>query len=146
MTYKEFEKWLDNESLKYCIHNKYLSVSNYSGLVLACISTIERYAFRLIDETPITNEEREKLFNKLVELARTPLEDREEKKKYYVRIPIGLASVETTAIYLTRNIDVPVDFFNPTRYNLSNLQYEFTEDEIKKIDERLWAFAEEVEE
>jgi hypothetical protein len=80
-----------------------------------------------------------------IEYAETPIEEREEEKKYRVRIP---DSPERTPAYALCKLVNGCVVINQT--NESNLQehdrYRLTEAEIKRNHEYLWQFAKEVKE
>lgn len=81
------------------------------------------------------------LLDLLDEYIETDLKDREEKKKYWVLMP-----AVHNKLYMFRFNDGNVSFFpykilDDLRKSTCN---QFTEEEIKKIDERYWNFAEDV--
>lgn len=80
-----------------------------------------------------------------IEYAETPLSDREEEKKYIVRIP---DSPERTPVYALCKLVNGCVVINQTNEN--NFQehdrYRLTEAEIKRNHEYLWQFAKEVQE
>lgn len=81
----------------------------------------------------------------VLEYAETPIEEREEEKKYRVRIP---DSPERTPVYALCKLVNGCVVINQT--NESNFQehdrYRLTEAEIKRNHEHLWQFAKEVAE
>lgn len=89
-----------------------------------------------------TNKELIKL---CIEYAETPISEREEEKKYRVRIP---DSPERTPVYALCKLVNGCVVINQT--NESNFQehdrYRLTEAEIKRNHEYLWQFAKEVQE
>ncbi|GEM_PF-5704140 len=84
-----------------------------------------------------------KLAKLCIEYAETPIEEREEEKKYRVRIP---DSPERTPVYALCKLVNRCVVINQT--NESNFQehdrYRLTEAEIKRNHEYLWQFAKEV--
>lgn len=82
-----------------------------------------------------------KLLDLLDEYIATDLEDRKEEKKYYVLMPTG-----ENNLYMFHYSNGDVGFFlYKNREDLKKSQCnQFTEEQIKKIDERYWNFAEEV--
>lgn len=82
-----------------------------------------------------------KLLDLLDEYIATDLEDRKEEKKYYVLVP----TIKNN-LYMFRYANEDIGFFlYKTEEDLKKSQCnQFTEEEIKKIDERYWNFAEEV--
>jgi len=81
------------------------------------------------------------LLDLLDEYIATDLEDRKEEKKYYVLVP----TIKNN-LYMFRYANEDIGFFlYKTEEDLKKSQCnQFTEEEIKKIDERYWNFAEEV--
>ena len=79
-----------------------------------------------------------------IEYAETPIKDREEEKKYRVRIP---DSPERTPVYALCKLANGCVVIKQT--NESNFQehdrYRLTESEIKRNHEYLWQFAKEIE-
>ena len=82
-----------------------------------------------------------KLLDLLDEYIATNLEDRKEEKKYYVLVP----TIKNN-LYMFRYTNEDIGFFlYKTEEDLKKSRHnQFTEEEIKKIDERYWNFAEEV--
>ena len=82
----------------------------------------------------------------VVTLAKTPLAEREEEKKYRVKFP----SITRwgSAVYLQKDTSeedpIGVDWSDETFIHDRPSFYTFTEQEIKDIDERYFLFAEEV--
>ena len=88
-----------------------------------------------------------KLLDLLDEYIETDLEDREEEKKYYVKLP--KVTRDRKAIYLLKQSSscvnpITVDWSDENYIKSGDETYRFTEKEIKEIDERYWPFAEEV--
>ena len=82
-----------------------------------------------------------KLLDLLDEYIETDLEDRKEEKKYWILMP-----AVHNKLYMFRFNDGNTSFFpyktlDDLRKSTCN---QFTEEEIKKIDERYWNFAEDV--
>lgn len=92
--------------------------------------TVDRYLW--VDEKNI------KLLEKAIELAKTPIEDREDEKLYYVKL------IDDELEYLNQNKLNKICTLSTKEEN-NFTQTKFTEKEIKEIDERYWQFAVEVE-
>ena len=86
------------------------------------------------------------LFDLAYQLAKTPLAEREEEKKYYVKLPSVTKSMRV--VYLVKDTSngdkVSVDWSNEDFVTCGPTIYRFTEQEIKDIDERYLAFKVEV--
>ena len=100
---------------------------------------------RVLKDTLLLNTTSIKLMKLCIEYAETPIEEREEEKKYRVRIP---DSPERTPVYALCKLVNGCVVINQT--NESNFQeydrYRLTEAEIKRNHEYLWQFAKEVHE
>ena len=114
-----------------------------NGYTVAEVGLWEQYNIRILEPTQMT----EGLYRRLTELAKTPLAEREEEKRYRVKFP----SITRwgNAVYLQKDtgdkdpIGVdwsPEDFI----FDEKPTDYIFTEQEIKDIDERYLAFKVEV--
>ena len=97
----------------------------------------------------LTEDQKLKLYDLAYQLAKTPLAEREEEKRYRVKFPnikqSGLPIILTKVNwdgsgYMTT--DCPCESFIAKHPE----QFTFTEQEIKDIDERYFLFAEEVKE
>jgi len=105
---------------------------------VAYISRVDKsYVFLMTDNY--------QLIKLCIEYAETPIAEREDKKKYMVRIP---DSPERTPVYALCKLVNGCVVINQT--NESNFQehdrYRLTESEIKRNHEYLWQFAKEVKE
>lgn len=77
-------------------------------------------------------EEREELYNLAVEYDKTPIEEREEKKKYYVRLK-G-ANIEVMCCYLNKRPNG--NFYFDDHVEQNDIQTKFTDEEI--LDLPIW--------
>ena len=148
MKYSEFER--EVEKLGFT-HSKRCEqvVVKVDGQTVMDISTGRKYIvdnewnkYQQLNETT-----QGKLFDLAYQLAKTPLAEREEEKKYRVKfpnikrsgLPIILTKVNWDGCGYT-TMDWPCESYvekHPEQFN-------FTEQEIKDIDERYFLFAEEV--
>lgn len=128
MKTSEFTKWLDDSEFWYIEEPYEIEVNGF----LSVMKTNHKILF--YTETEVINVDKD-LLKKAIEYAETPILEREDKKEYIIKIPFY------------------IDSFGMNTYNFSIHQdkdnskiIHFTEKEIKAIDERLMAFAEEVKE
>lgn len=135
MTYKEFRKW--------CQENGYECVDIGSQLLIQdnvrCYASVDKEKVFWLSIYWDSSNQKE-FFEKMVELAGTPLEEREEPKRYIVKIPAGspdaFCALAKDGSNLYMSDDSDPDITN---------DYKLTEEEIKSIDPRFMAFAVEVE-
>lgn len=132
MKYTEFEAKVKeaNELFKVDYLDNSVCVRDYSGAGLLRILTKETYAidtlfsrWKRTDETA-----RAKLYQLATELAATPLEEREEPKKYYYRLPYVKASMS----YVNHN-PIFQAFFYSTKESFNEYQTQFTREEFATI-------------
>lgn len=144
MTYKEFEKWCEESGYVCKSDNTCLKVYSHGCTVLD-VTLNAMYSLG----SDWTNAMPKELFEKAVELASTPLEEREEPKRYIVKVPKGggggLFEPEEPGFYALRECGTLRYMHHNYDPDLTS-HYELTEEQIKKIDERFMAFAVEVEE
>ena len=148
MKYSEFEREVEREGFNVDRKSGTAYVDSTTGTVMS-ISTDDLFMFDC-DWSAFVHLNRDvqgKLFDLAYQLAKTPLAEREEEKKYRVKFP----SITRwgNAVYLQKDTSdkdpigvdwSPEDFIfyeEPT-------DYIFTEQEIKDIDERYLAFKVEV--
>jgi len=120
MKYSEAEKQIKALSSKY-----YISMGdgdfivNYKNMLVAWVKNNERYLFyndeKHFKKIPFSN----KLYMILAELAITPLDERVEEKKYYVKIydsALGYLNINKTKFndkeieQLKKRDDIPLDW------------------------------------
>ena len=143
MRYSEFEREVKKLGYKFEATNSVVRLKDSDGVMVAEINKKHQYRF----DTEWDMDIKEELFNLIVKLAETTPEDREEEKKYYVKLP--KVTRDSKAIYLLKQSSscsnpITVDWSSEQFIKSGDETYRFTEKEIKEIDERYWPFAEEV--
>ena len=142
MRYKEFKEEIEDWGRKHryatevTIEDSHTFVKvgvHEASYIVAHIST--RYTFVLGTNwdyvMKIEECARGELFDILVELARTPIEERKEEKKYYVKLPwLGEYSQ-----YLNFNKPTGM-YFTAMKHEYLNCQTKFTMEEIEKLKEK----------
>ena len=123
-SYLELARW-ENESDDY--HIKVYR----NGYTVAEVGLWEQYNIRILDPTQMT----EGLYRRLTELAKTPLTEREEEKRYYLRfttpallknfIPDGYLNIHRESNELSLSSD---------RKDTEYFKTIFTESEISHMD------------
>ena len=148
MKYSEFEREVEKLGIT---HNRRCEeiVVKVDGKTVMGVSTSRKYIvdnewkkYQELNETT-----QEQLFDLAYKLAKTPLADREEEKRYRVKfpnikrsgLPIILTKVNWDGSGYT-TMDWPCESYIEKHPE----QFTFTEQEIKAIDERYFLFAEEV--
>ena len=150
MKYSEFEREVEREGFNVDGKSGTVYVDSTTGTVMS-ISTDDLFMFDCdwYAFVHLNRDVQEKLFDLAYKLAKTPLAEREEEKLYRVKFPTITRG--GNAIYLQRDagkkdpIGVdwsPEDFI----FDEKLIDYIFTEQEIKDIDERYLAFKVEVTE
>ena len=148
MKYSEFEREVEREGFNVDRKSGTVYVDSTTDTVMS-ISTDDLFMFDCdwSSFVHLNRDVQEQLFDLAYQLAKTPLAEREEEKKYRVKFP----SITRwgNAVYLQKDASdkdpigvdwSPEDFIfyeEPT-------DYIFTEQEIKDIDERYLAFKVEV--
>ena len=148
MKYSEFEREVEKLGFTHSKRCEQVAVK-VDGQTVMGISTGRKYIvdnewnkYQHLNETT-----QGKLFDLAYQLAKTPLAEREEEKLYRVKFP----SITRwgSAVYLQKDTSdkdpigvdwSPEDFI----FDEKPIDYLFTEQEIKDIDERYFLFAEEV--
>ena len=120
-SYLELARW-ENESDDY-----YIKVYR-NGYTVAEVGLWEQYNIRILDPTQMT----EGLYRRLTELAKTPLAERDEEKRYYLRLATKIDLYEDRR-YL--NMDIPNEKYTLSE-NKDDAYYKaiFTESEIAEMD------------
>jgi len=138
MKTSEFKKKIEELGLKVTEHGHVFDIHDEYGTRYASIN-------RLVGGCISLNTGRLYLIKLCLEYAETPIEEREEEKRYRVRIP---DSPERTPVYALCKLVNGCVVINQT--NESNFQehdrYRLTEAEIKRNHGYLWQFAKEVRE
>ena len=148
MKYSEFEREVEREGFNVDGKSGTVYVDSTTGTVMS-ISTDDLFMFDCDWSAfvHLNRDVQEKLFDLAYQLAKTPLAEREEEKKYRVKfpnikqsgLPIILTKVNWDGSGYTTT-DCPCESYIEKHLE----QYTFTEQEIKDIDERYFLFAEEV--
>lgn len=140
MRYKEFAKKIEDWGRKYGYVTEvtiddwhtYVNIELDEFYVIACISNI--YIFGLETRwnyfSKIKNHARGELFNILVELAKTPPEEREEEKKYYLRLSIFGYDDEQNYLNLERDTG---EYLFGSKKDIAYYQTQFTQKEIDEM-------------
>ena len=147
MKYSEFKREVEKLGFTYSKRCEQVAVK-VDGQTVMDISTGRKYIvdnewnkYQQLNETT-----QEQLFDLAYQLAKTPLAEREEEKKYYVKLPSVTKSMRV--VYLVKDTSngdkVSVDWSNEDFVTCGPTIYRFTEQEIKDIDERYLAFKVEV--
>ena len=130
MLYTEAEKQIKSLSSKYSINmNDGDFIVNYKNMLTAWVKNDKRYSFyndeNILKKLPFSN----KLYMILAELAITPLDKREEEKKYYVKIFDGGLG------YL--NIDIQTGKVKTDNVHESDdIKTKFTDKNIEELKQR----------
>ena len=150
MKYSEFEREVEREGFNVDRKSGTVYVDSTTGTVMS-ISTDDLFMFDCDWSAfvHLNRDVQEKLFDLAYQLAKTPLAEREEEKKYRVKFP----SITRwgNAVYLQKDASdkdpIGVDW-SPKYFIFDEkpTDYIFTKQEIKDIDERYFLFAEEVKE
>ena len=148
MKYSEFEREVEREGFNVDRKSGTVYVDSTTGTVMS-ISTDDLFMFDCDWSAfvHLNRDVQEKLFDLAYQLAKTPLAEREEEKKYRVKfpnikrsgLPIILTKVNWDGSGYT-TMDWPCESYVEKHPE----QFTFTEQEIKAIDERYFLFAEEV--
>ena len=147
MKYSEFEREVEREGFSVDGKSGTVYVDSTTGTVMS-ISTDDLFMFDCDWSAfvHLNRDVQEPLFDLAYQLAKTPLSEREEEKRYRVKFP-AITRLGRN-IYLSKEkgcvdplgIDWSAETFIHDRPSL----YTFTEQEIKDIDERYLAFKVEV--
>ena len=144
MRYSEFEREVRKLGYKAEDTNSAVRLKDSCGMIVAEINKKHQYRF----DTEWDKDIKEELFNLIVKLAETTPEDREEEKKYYVKMKNMFRSGQQVYLMQDRSNKnkVGIDWSeeNYIKKIANRGSFHFTEKEIKEIDERYWPFAEEV--
>ena len=148
MKYLEFEREVEREGFNVDRKSGTVYVDSTTDTVMS-ISTDDLFMFDCDWSAfvHLNRDVQEPLFDLAYKLAKTPLAEREEEKLYRVKFP----SITRwgSAVYLQKDTSdkdpigvdwSPEDFI----FDEKPIDYLFTEQEIKDIDERYFLFAEEV--
>lgn len=121
------------------------------GVIIAKVSRLYTLVFstHFAEFSDLQSCDQNKIFDLCTQLAKTPLTEREEEKRYRVKFPAITRG--GNAIYLQRETShrdpIGIDWSEEGFiYNEEPDSYIFTEQEIKDINGSYWEFAEEVTE
>ena len=98
-----------------------------NGYTVAEVGLWEQYNIRILDPTQMT----EGLYRRLTELAKTPLAEREEEKRYY--LVLNLPLVNNVQRYLNKIKDQN-EYYLASKMENSGYQTIFTDSEISQMD------------
>ena len=147
MKYSEFEREVEREGFNVDRESGTVYVDSTTDTVMS-ISTDDLFMFGC-DWSAFVHLNRDvqgKLFDLAYQLAKTPLAEREEEKRYRVKFP-AITRLGRN-IYLSKEkgcVDpLGIDWSRETFIHDRPSLYTFTEQEIKDIDERYLAFKVEV--
>ena len=147
MKYSEFEREVEREGFNVDRKSGTVYVDSTTGTVMS-ISTDDLFMFDCDWSAfvHLNRDVQEPLFDLAYQLAKTPLAEREEEKRYRVKFPNVTRS--GNSIYLEKKQSskdkVGVDWSHEDFIFEEPHSYIFTEQEIKDIDERYLAFKVEV--
>ena len=147
MKYSEFEREVEREGFNVDRKSGTAYVDSTTDTVMS-ISTDDLFMFDCDWSAfvHLNRDVQEKLFDLAYKLAKTPLAEREEEKRYRVKFP-AITRLGRN-IYLSKEkgcVDpLGIDWSDETFIHDRPSLYTFTEQEIKDIDERYLAFKVEV--
>jgi hypothetical protein len=123
MKTSELKKWLDENEWEYVELNDFIIVDN------------DMKIYKIIDSIDIPavsfgkDSDFEKLLLKVLEYTNTPLNEREDEKKYYFEFGSCLDRIEKQR-YLGVDVDDGVFYFDKEHTNNFNFKFVFTQQEI----------------
>ena len=133
MKYSEFEREVEREGFNVDRKSGTVYVDSTTGTVMS-ISTDDLFMFDCDWSTfvHLNRDVQEPLFDLAYQLAKTPLAEREEEKKYYLRLATKIDVYEDRR-YL--NMDIPNEKYTLSE-NKDDAYYKasFTESEIAEMD------------
>ena len=140
MKYSEFEDIMDHYG--YIVENKTygLYVRKIQGNILVCIDKEGNHAIctDYVDFLELPNNEKDFLLDIFVELAKTPLAEREEEKRYWLRkIPVPLLDKNGEKKWLWKYTGTALSkVFGADTIKVDSKLYQtiFTESEISQMD------------
>lgn len=130
MKYSEAVKQIEELSSKYNVNMTDGDfIVNYKFMLVAWVKNDKRYSFyndeNIFKKLPFSN----KLYMTMAELAMTPLDERAEEKKYYVKIFSGKLG------YLNINI-FSNEVTTESKIEMSSIKTKFTLKEIEQLKQR----------
>lgn len=137
MKTKEFVKKVEELGYKVKAYDFTYNIIN-NGLKLSSIDKFipMRISTNYYEHDKLCDEDKEKLFNLIVEYARTPIEDRKEEKKFYLKHRF-LTSLLGDMNYSFINYNAKYnEIFLSNKESLGYTKTQFTLKEIEEIKER----------
>lgn len=131
LTTKRFIKEVKAMGLVAKVCDKYILIDDFKGRYLAYIYTEVMYKFNILYDSfqELSESNRKRLFNLLVEYASTPSDEREEPQKFYMKFKI---EPKDSCRYLNYSeLFNSIELNNKT--NLNGFQTQFTQKEIDNI-------------
>ena len=131
LTTKKFIKEVKAMGLVAKVCDEYILIDDFKGRYLAYIYTKVMYKFNILYDSfqELSESNRKRLFNLLVEYASTPSDEREEPQKFYMKFKI---EPKDSCRYLNYS-----KLFNSivlnNKTNLNGFQTQFTQKEIDNI-------------
>lgn len=135
LTTKEFIKEVKAMRFVAKIRDEYILIADLEGRYLAYIYTEVMYKFSILYDSfqELSESDRKRLFNLLVEYASTPPDEREEPQKFYLQFTTVINN--GAAIFL--NYNTTNDSLGlSTRGQTLRYQAQFTQKEIDDIKEK----------
>ncbi|WKK68316.1 hypothetical protein [Brochothrix thermosphacta] len=131
MKYTEFEAKVKEVNSTWWVDNVdgFIIVTNSDGNSIVCVSKSIKHGLdtNYHERSSIKESDADKLAQLAYELAATPLEEREEPKKYYYRLPY----IARGTSYL--NFDTGEGLYYSTKKQMLGIQTQFTREEYAKI-------------
>ena len=148
MKYSEFEREVEKLGFTHSTRCAEIVVKVHGRTVMGVSTNLEYIVDSEWDEFQSLHKKTQgELFDLAYQLAKTPLAEREEEKRYRVRFPRvrrnGLP-VLLTKMFCSSGDYTILDCPSEDYIEIHTEQFLFTEQEIKDIDERYFLFAEEV--
>lgn len=131
LTTKRFIKEVKAMGLVAKVCDEYILIDDFKGRYLAYIYTEVMYKFNILYDSfqELSEPDRKRLFNLLVEYASTPSDEREEPQKFYMEFKI---EPKDSCRYLNYSeLFNSIELNNKT--NLNGFQTQFTQKEIDNI-------------
>lgn len=129
----EFVKEVLNSGFEITERPDFISIY-YRNVLISIVSKNKNFLAGMTYESlnDLSEELREKLYNLIDEYVRTPLNERREEKKYYLRLTALIKNEE----YNYLNYDDEEEFILGNRIESSDWQTQFTQAEIDDIKEK----------
>ena len=136
LTTKKFIKEVKAMGLVTKVCDEYIPIDDLEGRYLAYIYTEVMYKFNILYDSfkELSESDRKRLFNLLVEYASTPPDEREEPQKFYLKhkwLTNNNSSFNCLNFYVDEN-----KYFIESDSNMCGFKTQFTQAEIDKIKEK----------